>query len=31
MNQFDNLGSGKNPPNDIYAVIEISKDSKYKI
>ena len=30
MNQFDNIGSGKNPPNDIYAVIEIPKDSNIK-
>src|SRR5919112_2266234 len=30
MNQFDNIGSGKNPPNDIYAVIEIPKDSNVK-
>ncbi len=30
MNQFDSIGSGKNPPNDIYAVIEIPKDSNIK-
>ncbi len=30
MNQFDNIGSGRNPPNDIYAVIEIPKDSNIK-
>ncbi|MEJ7641134.1 MAG: inorganic diphosphatase [Candidatus Nitrosocosmicus sp.] len=30
MNQFDNIGSGMNPPNDIYAVIEIPKDSNIK-
>jgi inorganic pyrophosphatase len=30
MNQFDNVGPGKNPPNDIYAVIEIPKDSNVK-
>jgi inorganic pyrophosphatase len=30
MNQFDKVGPGKNPPNDIYAVIEIPKDSNVK-
>jgi inorganic pyrophosphatase len=30
MNQFDVLGSGRNPPNDIHAVIEIPKDSNIK-
>lgn len=30
MNKFNKLKSGKNPPNDIYAVIEIPKDSNIK-
>ncbi len=30
MNQFDGIGSGRNPPNDIFAVIEIPKDSNIK-
>jgi inorganic pyrophosphatase len=30
MNYFNNIGCGKNPPNDIYAVIEIPKDSNIK-
>jgi inorganic pyrophosphatase len=30
MNLFNNLSSGKNPPHDIYAVIEIPKDSNIK-
>jgi inorganic pyrophosphatase len=30
MNLFNNLSSGKNPPYDIYAVIEIPKDSNIK-
>ncbi len=30
MNCFNNLESGKNPPSDIYAIIEIPKDSNIK-
>jgi inorganic pyrophosphatase len=30
MNLFNKLSSGKNPPGDIYAVIEIPKDSNIK-
>jgi inorganic pyrophosphatase len=30
MNLFNNLSSGKNPPYDIYTVIEIPKDSNIK-
>jgi len=30
MNSFDNLEVGENPPSDIYAVIEIPKDSNIK-
>ena len=30
MNQFNNIDSGKNPPSDIYTVIEIPKDSNIK-
>ncbi len=30
MNCFNNIESGKNPPSDIYAIIEIPKDSNIK-
>lgn len=30
MNKFNNVKPGKNPPNDIYAVIEIPKESNIK-
>src|ERR687889_13151 len=30
MNNFNKIGSGKNPPSDIYMVIEIPKDSNIK-
>ena len=30
MNLFNKLSAGKNPPYDIYAVIEIPKDSNIK-
>lgn len=30
MNLFNNIGVGKNPPSDIYVVIEIPKDSNIK-
>src|SRR3954453_3898267 len=30
MNSFDNLEVGESPPSDIYAVIEIPKDSNIK-
>ena len=30
MNHFNNISSGKNPPNDIHVVIEIPKDSNIK-
>lgn len=30
MNQFNNIDSGKNPPSDIYTVIEIPKNSNIK-
>ena len=30
MNNINKIGSGKNPPSDIYTVIEIPKDSNIK-
>ncbi len=30
MNKFNQIGSGKNPPNDVYVVIEIPKNSNIK-
>ncbi|MBA3750932.1 MAG: inorganic diphosphatase [Nitrosopumilus sp.] len=30
MNYFNNIGCGRNPPSDIYSVIEIPKDSNIK-
>ncbi len=30
MNRFNQIGAGKNPPNDIYVVVEIPKNSNIK-
>ena len=30
MNKFNQIGAGKNPPSDIYVVVEIPKNSNIK-